>query len=515
MSAAFLPFLSILVLVAAAAAAFAGPGQRPALQLRVAEGATLGALVLAVVALAALLVQGPGTTALLMLGAEVGLAARLDALSVAMLLLAGLLGWVVVRFSATYLDGEAEQGQFTGWLLLALAGVTAFVSAANLGQLVLGWVGAGLALGQLLRFYRGRATAIAAARKAAIAAHLSDAALLAGAGVLIWGFGTGDIQALNAIASGTAAQIGIALLVLAAVLKSVQFPLHGWLTEVMEAPTPVSALLHAGIVNAGGFLLVRFGDILLSSPGLMALLALLGGFTAIFGAMAMLAQPAVKTSLAWSTIAQMGFMMLQVGLGLFALAALHIVAHSVYKAHAFLASGSAVAQVTANRRPGPVAVPSGRAVLRAFALALGIFAVVGLAFGITGKSVQAFALGAILIFGVAYLIAQGLADAAPAALTRRTSAASLAASVSYFLLHEGADWWLHGVVAETPAPGALEWAVMVLTMISFGAIALAQALFPLWAAHPAAQGLRVHLANGLYVPVILARLSGALKPRNS
>ena len=513
MNAAFLPALSVLILLGAAGLCFTGPGFRPLRQLRMVNVAALGTLALAMASAFALALNGVTQTPLLGAGGF-GLAIRLDALSAAMLVLSALLGWVVLRFSATYLDGEAEQGRFMGWMLVALASVTAFVSAANLGQLVLGWMGAGLALGHLLRFYRNRTSAQMAARKARATTHLSDAALVLGAGALIIGAGTGDIATLNATATGPLAQIGIALLVLAAVLKSVQFPLHGWLTEVMEAPTPVSALLHAGIVNAGGFLLIRFADLLLAAPGLMALLALLGGFTALFGGMAMLAQPAVKTSLAWSTIAQMGFMMLQVGLGLFALAALHIVAHSLYKAHAFLATGSAIAQVRDARRPGPVAVPSGRAVLRAFGLSLAIFTVVGLAFGVADKSAQAFALGAILIFGVAYLIAQGLADAAPAALTRRTTLASLAASVSYFVLHALADGLLADVVPATPAPGALEWAVIVLTLLSFGGIALAQALFPLWAAHPAAQGLRVHLANGLYVPLILQRLSGQLKPRN-
>src|SRR5690606_35991920 len=108
-----------------------------------------------------------------------------------------------------------------------------------------------------------------------------------------------------------------------------------------------SALLHAGVINAGGFLLIRFADVMLSAPGALAMLALVGGFTAVFGALVMLTQPAVKTSLAWSTVAQMGFMMLQCGLALFPLALLHIVAHSLYKAHAFLASGGAVEQIAA------------------------------------------------------------------------------------------------------------------------------------------------------------------------
>ena len=192
----------------------------------------------------------------------------------------------------------------------------------------------------------------------------------------------------------------------------------------METPTPVSALLHAGIINAGGFLLIRFADLLLTTPGALAALVLIGGFTALFGGLVMLTQSAIKTSLAWSTVAQMGFMVLQCGLALFPLALLHIVAHSLYKAHAFLSSGWAVEQVAATRRPGPVAVASIRVVAQAFAFALALYALLGLGFGFADKSPQAIALGAILVFGVAYLIAQGLADAAPRALTLRTSAAA-------------------------------------------------------------------------------------------
>lgn len=122
----------------------------------------------------------------------------------------------------------------------------------------------------------------------------------------------------------------------------------------------------------------------------------------------MLTQSAVKTSLAWSTVAQMGFMVMQCGLALFPLALLNIVAHSLYKAHSFLASGGAVERVAAARRPGPVAIPNMRAVVRAFLVALAIYGANGWAFGFQHKSPQAIALGAILIFGVAYLLAQAL-----------------------------------------------------------------------------------------------------------
>ena len=302
---------------------------------------------------------------------------------------------------------------------------------------------------------------------------------------------------------------------MAAALKTAAFPLHGWLTEVMEAPTPVSALLHAGIINSGGVLLITLSGLVQNSVGAMAALVMIGGLTALFGGLVMLTQSAVKTALAWSTVAQMGFMLLQCGMGLWALALLHIVAHSLYKAHAFLASGGAVKAVAEVHRPGPVAVPGIRAVARAFVLALVLYAVVAVGFGLIAgpKSAQALALGAILIFGVAYLVAQGLADTAPRALTQRTAVASLIAAVAYFGFQviAGALWGPY--LPKPPTPGPLEWALIVLALMSFGLVAVAQALFPHWAHHPATAGLRVHLANGLYLNAVLDRMIGGFRAK--
>jgi NAD(P)H-quinone oxidoreductase subunit 5 len=209
-------------------------------------------------------------------------------------------------------------------------------------------------------------------------------------------------------------------------------------------------------------------------------------------------------------VAQMGFMLLQCGLGLWALALLHIVAHSLYKAHAFLSSGGAVQAVAGIRRPGAVAVPGPMAVARAFGIALVLYAVVAVVFTlITGpKSAQALALGAILVFGVAYLVAQGLADTAPKALTQRTALASMGATLAYFGFHAIASAFWGPSLPATPVAGPLEWALIVVALLSFGLVAVAQALFPLWAHHPAAAGLRVHLANGLYLNAVLDRLIG-------
>lgn len=515
-----LPLLAPLVLIIAAAVAFAGPQFRPRRSAAIAEVATLAALGVAVATALVLALYGSGSSPLFGV-AMLGLSTRVDMLSVVMMLLVASVGWVVVRFSSTYLDGEARQGSFIGWMCLTLASVLLLVQAGSLAMLVGAWMATSLFLHKLLLFYPQRVQAQRAARKKFLVSRMGDLALIGAAVLLTVSFGTGDIATILADARAGATELSAwlaptiaGLLALAAVLKSAQFPTHGWLTEVMETPTPVSALLHAGVINAGGFLLIRFADVMLLSPAVLAVLVMVGGFTALLGGLVMLTQPAVKTSLAWSTVGQMGFMIFQCGLALFPLALLHIVAHSLYKAHAFLASGSAVEGVASIKRPGPVAIPGGGAVGRAFLLALVIYALVatsfGVLFGFDTKSPQAIALGAILIFGVAYLLAQGLADKAPWALTRRTALYSVGAAISYFALQTLAEWMMTGTVSATlpatPAPGPLEWALIVLAVASFGLVSVAQAMFPLWAYHPSAAGLRVHLSNGLYANAVFDRL---------
>ncbi|WP_127901975.1 proton-conducting transporter membrane subunit [Solirhodobacter olei] len=489
------------------------PGPRAGMRLRLPEIAILAHLAATLAAAVHLATEGASTSVLVGL-AGVGLSARLDIVSVALALTVGFVGWVALRFSRVALDGEARQGAFMGWMSLTLAAVLALVVAGNLIQLLVAWVGVGAALNRLLLFYPDRPRARRAARKKSLSGLVASAALLGAVVLLIRSFGTTDIASITAAVH--AGQIPgdvwlvAVLLAVAAVFKSALIPTHGWLTEVMEAPTPVSALLHAGVVNAGGFLLIRFADVMLAAPVVLTVLALIGSISALVAAAVATTQPTVKTSLAWSTCAQMGFMVLQCGLALFPLALLHIVAHSLYKAHAFLSSGSAVEAVAAIRRPGPVAVPNGRAVARAFTLALAVYAIVGAVFGIGHMAPQAVALGAILIFGIAYLIAQGLADAAPWPLTWRTTAMSAAATLAYFAFHAGANALAAGTLPPPPAPDPLTWVVMGLSIVGFGLAAVAQATFPLWAAHPAAAGLRVHLMNGLYLDAMTDRVTRAL-----
>ncbi len=304
MSALPLSFLAPLILLAAALPAVVHPG-RSAGPLPLWSGrAALMALVLTGLGLVQAVAEGAPEA----VAGPFGL--RADPLSLTLAVLVAFIGWVVMRYSRTYLDGEAREGAFHGLMLATLAAVLVFVQAAGLWQMAAAAIAVGMGLRRLLLFYPDRPEARRAAAKFGLVWHAGGAALRLAAGLFAAAFGTADLGALAAAAVGAglgpAGHAAVALVVAAALLKSAAFPLHGWLTEVMEAPTPVSALLHAGIINAGGVLLIAAAAVVQLSPGAMAALVMIGGFTALFGAAVMLTQSAVKTALAWSTVSQMG-----------------------------------------------------------------------------------------------------------------------------------------------------------------------------------------------------------------
>lgn len=532
-SLALVPLLAPGALLAVALAAGLAEGPRPRRLLRAARLAAYAALALAVASAVLLAQHGPATSPTLGAGG-IGLSLRLDTLSTVMFLLVSAIGVVVVRYSASYLDGDSRQAAFVGRLLATLAAVLLLVLAGNLVQLVLAWIATSLALHRLLVFNPERPRARLAARKKFLTARLGDLCLLGAAVLLATGFGTLDLAELLQAARGLAgglegeapAGIGWAalLIALAALLKSGQFPTHGWLPEVMETPTPVSALLHAGIVNAGGFLVVRFADVMLLSAPSLHLLALLGGFTALFGAAVMLTQTSVKVALAWSTVAQMGFMLLQCGLGLFALAVLHIVAHSLYKAHAFLAAGGAAETPRLESPGGAAGMPPARlaaALFLAVALSLGLGWSVGSGLeawlGLPIEAApQGLALAAILAMGLTLLFGQaarGARQAGDPLLPAPTLAAGALAASAYFLLHAAATALFGAELPAPPQPGPLGFAVLGLAVASFGAVTLLQLAAPARAGSPVWRAFHVHLSNGLYANAVFDRLVGALDRR--
>lgn len=276
-----------------------------------------------------------------------------DKLGLTVALLVALLGWVIVNYSARYLQGEPHQSLFVRAMLFTLACVGLLVVSRHLVLIVLGWSGTSIGLHFLLTYYRERKAAQIVAHKKFIVSRLADICLLA-ALVLIWNSsGTLTLDGISAylkeVSSLPAAMYWATVLItLAAVLKSAQLPLHGWLIQVMEAPTPVSALLHAGVINIGGFVLIRLADLVSAVPAAQAVLVIAGSLTAVLAGLVMMTRISIKVRLAWSTCAQMGFMLMEVGLGLYELALLHLVAHSLYKAHAFLNAGNTVTESRMN-----------------------------------------------------------------------------------------------------------------------------------------------------------------------
>ena len=289
---------------------------------------------------------GGDSNAVTALGSRLGLYP--DGIAVWMALMVAFIGWVILRFAGTYLNQDPGRNRFLPWFLVTVASVLVLVFTNNLLVLVVAWIGVSLALHNLLTLYQDRPQARMAAIQKFIVSRVADVFVISGVALLYLHYGTLylpemiQISATQANGSWALTTASIAL-ALAATLKCAQIPFHGWLIRVMEAPTPVSALLHAGVINLGGFLWLRLFPVFDGFTAGHMILLVIGGLTALVAVLTMLTQYSVKHALAWSTCAQMGFMLFEIGMGAYTLALLHLLAHSLYKAHSFLASGRTVA----------------------------------------------------------------------------------------------------------------------------------------------------------------------------
>ncbi|MGB6242409.1 MAG: NADH-quinone oxidoreductase subunit L [Castellaniella sp.] len=290
-------------------------------------------------------------------------------------LLVQLLGAAIGLYSANHLKGEPRQPVYITALGAVLAAVHLLLLADHWLVLIAAWAAIGHAMHYLLCFYGDRPFALLAAHKKKVTDRVADALLIVAA-LLSWSqVGSGSLSALWAyVAAGHASAAlhwsGICL-VLAVIARTALMPVHGWLVQVMEAPTPVSALLHAGVVNLGGYVLVLFAPLLGVSPAARWLLVGFGLLSAAVAGLVLLTRVSQKVHLAWSTIAQMGFMLLECGLGLYLFASLHLLGHSLYKAHHFLNASSVVRDCERKLMTGE-AQNSGLSMLLAVPLALGI-----------------------------------------------------------------------------------------------------------------------------------------------
>ena len=449
----------------------------------------------------------------------VTLSIYIDGVAALMLSLVALVGWIICRYSIRYLDAEANQGRYFRWTAFTIGSVSLVVVTGNLIILTTALLMTSLGLHQLLVHYEDRPAARRAAAIKFLFSRMGDVCLLVAAFALYREFGTFELPELFAQIgamsdSSIASSVGLAVaawsLVLCAVFKSAQFPFHTWLPETMETPTPVSALMHAGIVNAGGYLLIRTAPIVSHTPVALIAVACLGAFTSVFAAMVMMSQTSVKRKLAWSTIAQMGFMMFQCGLGAFSAAMLHIVAHSLYKAHAFLSSGSVMKErVAMATAAAPVRSPLTHvaAFLLTSAATLSIFAGMAWAYGISVETKPGgLVLGLVLCIGIAHwmrrMFTAGRQFVLPAI------AVSVGLLLAYFTTFSAIDYVVAPSLIATPTT-LTTTGFVVTAILLFAALLIVESFANRGTRARWMNSLYVHSSNGFYVDILWKKAADA------
>ncbi|SEJ07632.1 NADH dehydrogenase subunit L [Azotobacter beijerinckii] len=273
----------------------------------------------------------------------------LDGLSVTMLGVVTGVGLLIHLFASWYMRGEEGYSRFFAYTNLFIASMLFLVLGDNLLFLYFGWEGVGLCSYLLIGFYFSERKNGNAALKAFIVTRVGDVFMAIGLFILFFNLGTLNIQELVALAPQKYAEgdhwLWIATLMLlgGAVGKSAQLPLQTWLADAMAGPTPVSALIHAAtMVTAGVYLIARTHGLFLLTPGVLELVGIVGGVTLLLAGFAALAQTDIKRILAYSTMSQIGYMFLALGVGAWDAAIFHLMTHAFFKALLFLASGSVI-----------------------------------------------------------------------------------------------------------------------------------------------------------------------------
>ena len=275
-----------------------------------------------------------------------------DPLSAIMSLLIAGISLIVHLYSIRYMAEESGYARFFVLLDLMTAALLVMVAAGDLITLVIAWH----AIGVLLYFLLGHDTQRQSTARYAfwsfITYRVGDIALVVAAVILYHAYGTWSLSEIYAHIQSdpgpviffgmSSVQATAVFLALAAFARSAQFLLHNWLPYTMDGTTPVSALMHAGIVNAGGFLINRFAPVFVNASDVLHALFFVGLITAVIGSVLMLAQNDIKKSLGYSTMGQMGFMIMECGVGAFSLAIYHLIAHGLFKGTLFLSAGSVI-----------------------------------------------------------------------------------------------------------------------------------------------------------------------------
>jgi|JI10StandDraft_1071094.scaffolds.fasta_scaffold108255_2 NAD(P)H-quinone oxidoreductase subunit 5 len=477
------------------------------------------AFALALVAALALPIRGAGIFRIFGFGSPgeppaLRLDLRLDLVGGAMLLLVAFIGWVILQFSRRYLDGDAGQVRYVRWFLATLAAVSLLVLSNHLLLIWLAWLGTSISLHQLLTFYDDRAPALIAAHKKFITSRLADVCLLGAIAFVAGSAGSMELDVVferlaadATLARSAPIQLAALLFAAAAALKCAQLPFHGWLIQVMEAPTPVSALLHAGVVNLGGFLMIRLAPLMVQAEAAQTLLVVVGSVTAVVASLVMMTRVSIKVALAWSTCAQMGFMLLECGLGAWSLALLHLLAHSLYKAHAFLSSGSTVDVWRAQDQTEPTGpIGLGAWIAATVVSFVGIGAFAWAVEGAPREAPSSHVLAGVVAVALTPLVARALTD--DFARRLRWLVAALVLAAAYFGWHAVFD----RLVDVPDGPSALLPLRIAIVVVAFGLLLSLHAVMDARPSGRIARALYRPLFAGLHLDELFTRLTFRIWP---
>jgi NADH-quinone oxidoreductase subunit L len=343
----------LLPLASALAITFAGTAISRRAAGYVSTLTALGAFVAAVVAFVDMWSRSPAqrgaaTTSWTWLSAghySFGLTLLTDQLSIVMMLIVTGVGSLIVAYSVGYMDGEDEERRFFAYMSLFLFSMLLLVQGGNLLLLLAGWGMVGLSSYLLIGYYQERESAVRAAKKAFIMNAFGDATMALALFLLVQHTGRLDYGGVFAASphGGTVANLIALGLLGGAVAKSAQIPLHTWLPDAMEGPTPVSALIHAAtMVTAGVYLIVRCHPLFENAYVIQDLAAGLGAATLLMAGLIALVQTDIKRVIAYSTMSQIGYMFVGAGLGAYPNAMFHLMTHAFFKALLFLAAGIAI-----------------------------------------------------------------------------------------------------------------------------------------------------------------------------
>ena len=267
-----------------------------------------------------------------------------DQVSVTMMMVVTLVSTIVHIYSIGYMDHDKSFNRFFAWLSAFVFSMMILVMSDNYAGLFIGWEGVGLCSWGLIGFWFHKESATWAANEAFIMNRIADLGMLIGIFLVYWNTGTlqydGAFEAFKTLDPATLTWIGIFLFI-GAMGKSAQFPLHTWLADAMEGPTPVSALIHAAtMVTAGVYLVIRSHELYDLIPHVGLFIASLGAFVALFAASMALVNRDMKRIIAYSTLSQLGYMFAAAGLGAYWVALFHLMAHAFFKALLFLGAGN-------------------------------------------------------------------------------------------------------------------------------------------------------------------------------